>query len=103
MRFHHIPRLLKLAGPMILSASTITLMQIIDTIILSRHSSAAIAAIGPSGMAVILFQGFLFATSGYVGTFVAHHHGRGDARGVRSSAWLGIHTSLVAGVVALAV
>jgi MATE family multidrug resistance protein len=102
MRFHHIPRLLKLAGPMILSSSAITLMQIIDTIILSRHSSEAVAAIGPSGMAVILFQGILFTTSGYAGTFAAHHHGRGDARGVRSAAWLGIHTSLVAGVLALA-
>jgi MATE family multidrug resistance protein len=102
MKFHHIPRLLKLAGPMILSASAITLMQIIDTLILSRHSSQAIAAIGPSGMAVILFQGFLFTTSGYAGTFVAHNHGRGDAHGVRSSAWLGIYTSLAAGVVALA-
>lgn len=101
MRFHHIPSLLKLAGPMILSASTITLMQIVDAIVLSRYSSEAIAAIGPSGMAVILFQGFLFATSGYTSTFVAHHHGRGDDRGVRTSAWLGIHTSLVAGVVAL--
>lgn len=102
MRFHHIPRLLKLAGPMILSTSATTLMQIIDTIILSQHSSQAIAAIGPSGMAVILFQGFLSTTSGYAGTFVAHNHGRGNAHGVRSSAWLGIHTSLAAGVVALA-
>ena len=90
----HIPRLLKLAGPMILSASSITIMQIIDAIILSRHSSASVAAIGPSGMAVILFQGFMFGTAGYAGTFVAHNHGRGNARGVRQSAWLGIHAAL---------
>lgn len=98
---NHIPRLLKLAGPMILSSSAITMMQIIDAIVLSRHSSAAVAAIGPSGMAVILFQGFLFGTAGYAGTFVAHSHGRGDGSGVRASAWLGIHTALVSGILAL--
>jgi MATE family multidrug resistance protein len=88
---------------MILSTSAITMMQIIDAVVLSRHSSEAVAAIGPSGMAVILFQGFLFGTAGYAGTFVAHNHGRGDAQGVRVSAWLGIHTSLASGIAALAV
>ncbi|UFS71946.1 MATE family efflux transporter [Geomonas sp. RF6] len=102
MRFNHVPRLLRLAAPMILSSSAITVMQIIDAIVLSRHSGEAVAAIGPSGMAVILFQGFLFGTAGYAGTFVAHNHGRGDSDGVRSSAWLGIYTSLAAGLLALA-
>jgi len=100
---NHVPRLLKLAGPMILSSSAITIMQIIDAIVLSRHSSEAVAAIGPAGLAVILFQGFLFGTAGYAGTFVAHNHGRGDKRGVRRSAWLGIQTALISGIVALAV
>ena len=103
MTFKHVPSLLKLAGPMILSSSAITVMQIIDAIVLSRNSSEAVAAIGPSGLAVILFQGFLFGTAGYAGTFVAHNHGRGDTRGVRASAWLGIHTSLASGIVALIV
>jgi MATE family multidrug resistance protein len=86
---------------MILSTSTITVMQIIDAVVLSRHSSEAVAAIGPAGLAVILFQGFLFGTAGYAGTFVAHSHGRGDTQGVRASAWLGIHTSLISGMMAL--
>ena len=46
--------------------------------------------------------GFLFGTSGYAGTFVAHNHGRGDARGVRKSVWLGVYTSAAAGIIALA-
>lgn len=101
LKFDHTPRLLKLAGPMILSSSAITLMQIIDALVLSRHSSEAVAAMGPSSLAVILFQGFLFGTAGYAGTFVAHNHGRGDARGVLQSAWLGIHTAILSGIVAL--
>ena len=100
---NHVPRLLKLAGPMILSTSAITLMQLIDAIVLSRYSSEAVAAMGPSSMAVILFQGFLFGTAGYAGTFVAHRHGQGDADGVLGSAWLGIYTALISGVVALLV
>ncbi len=100
---NHIPRLLKLAGPMILSTSTITMMQIVDTIILSHYSSQAIAAIGPSSMAVILFQGFLFGTTGFAGTFVAHNHGRGNSQGVFSSAWLGIYSALASGIIALAI
>lgn len=101
--FNHVPRLLKLAGPMILSSSAVTMMQVIDAFVLSRHSNEAVAAMGPSSLAVILFQGFLFGTAGYAGTFVAHCFGRGDSRGVRTSAWLGIHASLAAGIVALAV
>ena len=101
--FNHIPRLLKLAGPMILSSSAITVMQIIDALVLARHSSQAVAAIGPAGLAVILFQGFLFGTAGYAGTFVAHNHGRGDSRGVHVSAWLGIYTALASAFLALAI
>lgn len=101
--FKHVPRLLRLAGPMILSTSAITMMQLIDAIVLSRHSSEAVAAMGPSGLAVILFQGFLFGTSGYAGTFVAHSHGSGDHRGVRASAWLGIYTSVISGIAALVI
>lgn len=102
-RKNHIPNLLRLAGPMILSASTITMMQVIDTIVLSHYSSHAIAAIGPSSMAVILFQGFLFGTTGYAGTFVAHNYGQGNRQGVFSSAWLGIYSAVAAGCIALAI
>ena len=99
--FCHVPRLLKLAGPMILSSSAITLMQVIDALVLSYHSSAAVAAMGPASLAVILFQGFLFGTAGYAGTFVAHNHGRGDRHGECASAWLGIHAAWIAGIIAL--
>lgn len=100
--FSHVPGLLRLALPLILSSSTITMMQIVDAYVLSLHSSTAVAAMGPSSLAVILFQGFLFGTAGYAGTFVAHSHGRGDEGGIRQAAWLGVHASLVSGLAALA-
>lgn len=99
--FQHFKPLLKLALPITLSTSAITLLQLIDALILSHYSSEAVAAIGPSGMAVILFQGMMFGTAGYAGTFVAHNFGRKDAAGVRSSAWLGIYTALFSGLVGL--
>lgn len=100
--FTHVPGLLRLALPLILSSSTITLMHIVDAYVLSLHSSVAVAAMGPSSLAVILFQGFLFGVSSYAGTFVAHSHGQGDVMGIHKSAWLGIQASLISGVAALA-
>ena len=86
---------------MILSSSMVTLMQLVDAIVLSHHSGDAVAAMGPSSMAVILVQGLLFGTSGYAGTFVAHHHGASDPTGVRRATWLGIHVSWISGIIAL--
>ncbi len=102
MRLEHLPPLFRLAGPLILSSSSITIMQLIDALLLARHSSEAVAAMGPSSLAVILFQGLMFGTASYAGTFVAYNHGRGDARGILASTWLGIHTSLLLGALALA-
>jgi len=100
--FKHVPPLLKLAGPMILSSSTVTLMQIIDALVLSRHSSQSVAAMGPASLAIILFQGLLWGTTGYTSTFVAHNHGAQDAAGVRKATWLGVHASWMAGLLGLA-
>ena len=100
-RTNHIPRLLALAGPMILSTSVITLMQLVDAMVLSRYSNHAVAAIGPAGMAVLLFQGFLFGITGYTGTFVAHAHGQADHQRIMTSIWIGLQVSLAAGVIAL--
>jgi multidrug resistance protein, MATE family len=99
--FQHVPALLKLAGPLILSSSTVTLMQLVDALVLSHHSSQAVAAMGPASMAVILFQGILWGVSGYAGTFVAHHFGANRPEGVLKSTWLGLHSAWIAGALSL--
>jgi MATE family multidrug resistance protein len=86
---------------MVLSSSAVTLMQLVDALVLSRHSQAAVAAMGPASLMVILVQGLLFGTSGYAGTFAAHHFGAKDESGLRRSAALGLRFSLRAGLAAL--
>jgi MATE family multidrug resistance protein len=102
MTFSHTGRILRLAAPLILSASTVTIQQLIDAIAIGRHSEEALAAMGPSSMAVVLVQSLLFGTSGYASAFVARAFGAGDVPAERRSAWLGIHFSLWSGLAMLA-
>lgn len=99
----HLRPLLTLAGPLILSSTSVTAMQVIDALVVTRHSAAAVAALGTSSMAVVLVQGLLFGTAGYCGTFAAHHCGAGDRSGSFRSAWLGIHTSWISGILGLVI
>lgn len=94
----HARALLKLSGPLVLSNVAVTAMQVIDAIVLAHYSPDAVAAMGPSGMAVVLVQSLVFGTVGYAGVFCAHAHGANDPSGVRRSAWLGLHPALIAGL-----
>lgn len=101
MKFHHTGAILRLAGPLILSMSTITLLQVIDAVVLGHHSVSAVAAMGPSTFSVILVQGLFFGASGYAGTLVAMEFGRNNPTGVRRKTWLGILFSTWGGLAAL--
>jgi len=101
VRSNHVGPLLRLAAPLILSGSTITILQAIDAVAVGHHSEIGVAAMGPSSLAVILVQGLLFGTSGYAGTLAATAHGAGDAAGVRRATWLGIRFALWTGLAAL--
>jgi len=95
----HFRNLSRLALPLVLSSSTVTIMQVIDAVVLARHSATAVAAMGAGGMAVILMQAMVFGTTGYTSVFCSHAHGAGDARGILRSAWQGIHISWIAGLI----
>lgn len=94
----HVRNLLKLCGPLVLSNCAVTAMQLIDAVVLAHHSADSVAAMGPSGMAVILVQSLVFGTVGYAGVFCAHAHGAGNAAGVRRAAWLGLHPAWMSGL-----
>src|SRR5580698_9721611 len=69
--------LLKLALPLILSQSFMTVQVTIDRILLSRHNPDEVAASFPALMLFWLPFGFLQGTAGYVSTFVAQYTGAG--------------------------
>lgn len=98
----HVPRLARLALPLVLSMSSVTVMQVVDAVFVGRHSEAALAALGPASMATILVQGLFLGTAGFAGALVARRHGAGDGPGERRAAWLGLHVAWVAGLLALA-
>lgn len=101
MKPTHAGALLRLAAPLILSMSTVTILQVIDAVVLGHHSEAAVAAMGPASFAVILVQGLLFGTAGYAGTLVATAFGANDPARVRRSTWMGLRFSAWTGIAAL--
>ena len=70
----------RLATPLIIGNSALTLMQFCDRLFLARHSSVSIQAALPAGILSFTFICCFAATAGYAGTFVAQYHGAGDRR-----------------------
>lgn len=90
--------LVRLALPLMVSHSVLTLQVIVDSIMLGRLSSEAV---GAQGMAVALFWTpmiLLQLTAGYATTFVAQYVGARQDERVGPAVWQGLHFSLLAGV-----
>jgi MATE family multidrug resistance protein len=71
---------LRIAAPLIISNSALTVMQFCDRLFLARYSSVSIQAALPAGILSFTFICLFAATAGYAGTFVAQYHGAGDQR-----------------------
>src|SRR4051812_41326675 len=95
--------LLKLALPLIVSQSFMTVQVFVDTVLLSRHDPLEMAASFPAVMWYWLFFGVLQVTAGYTSTFVAQYTGAGRPQRVGVAVWQGIHFAAVAGLVFLVV
>jgi MATE family multidrug resistance protein len=93
-------RILRLAGPLILSMTGVLLMQITDGVLLSWHSPEAIAAIGPAGMSSFLLSSIFLGATGYVSTLVAQYFGAQQPERIGSAVWQGIYFAVVAGCLA---
>lgn len=89
--------LLALAWPLIVSNSFWTLQIALDRILLSRHSSAEVAAAMPAAMLFWTPFNFVFHTASYVTTFVAQYTGAGRNERVGPAVWQAIWFSVVAG------
>lgn len=90
--------LLAVAIPMILSASTQSMMHVVDRVFLTWESKASVAAALPAG---ILFWSCLSLPIGvvsYLNAFVAQYEGAKRADKVSASIWQGVYFALVCGL-----
>ncbi len=90
--------LLKLALPLVISQSFMTVQVLADTFLLARHNTDEMTASFPAVMWYWLGFGFLSVTAGYTSTFVAQYTGAGRPHRVGPAVWQGIYFSLVAGL-----
>ncbi|VTS03106.1 mate efflux family protein : Putative efflux protein, MATE family OS=Singulisphaera acidiphila (strain ATCC BAA-1392 / DSM 18658 / VKM B-2454 / MOB10) GN=Sinac_0087 PE=4 SV=1: MatE: MatE [Gemmata massiliana] len=93
--------LLKLALPLIVSQSFMTVQVFVDTVLLSWHDPLEMAASFPAVMWYWLFFGLLQVTAGYTSTFVAQYTGAKRPHRVGAAVWQGIHFAIVAGLLFL--
>jgi len=94
--------LLNVAVPLMLSAGSLSIMNVIDRILLTWHSSAALAAALPAGVMHWTLMSVALGTALYVNTFVAQYDGAGKPDRVVASIWQGIYLALIASVLLLA-
>jgi multidrug resistance protein, MATE family len=93
--------LLKLALPLVVSQSFMTVQVFVDTVLLSWHDSREMAASFPAVMWFWLPFGLLQVAAGYVSTFVAQYTGAGRPERVGPAVWQGVHFALVTGLLFL--
>ncbi|MBD3316205.1 MAG: MATE family efflux transporter [Chitinivibrionales bacterium] len=91
--------ILKLSGPLILTMSGMMLMQFLDALFLSWHSSDAIAAVVPAGMVAWLVVSALHGTAGYVATLVAQYTGAKKPELTAIVVWQGVYFAVASGLI----
>jgi multidrug resistance protein, MATE family len=93
--------LLKLALPLIISQSFMTIQIAVDRILLSRHNPDEVAASFPAVMLFWLPFGLLQGVAAYVSTFVAQYTGAARPNRVGPAVWQGLHFAIVGGLLFL--
>ncbi|MEN8006379.1 MAG: MATE family efflux transporter [Candidatus Krumholzibacteriota bacterium] len=99
--FHvfHGREILALATPTILTMLSQTLMWTVDTALLGRVNSVALAAVGLGGMLTWATYSLFNNLSRITGTFVSQAHGRRDNESVAHYAWQGVYIAVFTGII----
>ncbi len=87
---------LRLAWPMILSTSSISIMHFADRMFVAWYSRDSLAASLPAAIASFLPLAFFLGTAGYVSTFVAQYCGANREHRIGPVVWQGIYLGLAA-------
>src|SRR4051794_35358872 len=93
--------MIRLALPLILSSSFMTLQITLDRILLSQYSTDAVAAAMPAALLYWTILALVQNTASYATTFVAQYTGAGRPERVGPSVWQALYFSLGAGVLFL--
>ena len=99
LRVHDGREILGLAAPTVLTMLSHTLMWTVDTALLGRVDSVALAAAGLGGMLTWAAYSLFNNLSRITGTFVSQAWGRGDEDAVAHYTWQGLWLALVTGLV----
>jgi MATE family multidrug resistance protein len=87
---------LALAGPLVISTMSFTVMTFIDRMFLTHYSLDAVAAAMPAAMLQFTLISFPLGVASYVNTFVAQYNGAGRRRQIGPIVWQGIWIGLAA-------
>jgi MATE family multidrug resistance protein len=95
--------MLKLAGPMIITTISFTIMQFVDRFMVSRLGTEALAAVLPAGFVSFIPAAFIVGVFAGVATFVSQSLGRGEKKGCSSYCWQAIYMGLLYSGVVVAI
>jgi MATE family multidrug resistance protein len=93
--------LLTVALPAIVTMTSYTVMQFVDTLVVSRLGGAEVAAAGNGGIAAFVPASIMFGVLGVVNTYVSQHLGAGRPERGAAYAWNGLWMASVVWLVAL--
>ncbi len=89
--------LLVVAFPLIISAGSFSLMNVVDRIFLARLGVDELAASMPSAMLVWTLMSLPLGVAGYTNAFVSQYEGAGQKDRFAASLWQGLWVALVGG------
>ncbi len=92
---------LRLAWPLILSQGANTILQMVDRMFLTWHSSEELAASGPAGALAFTIQSVFVGLAGYAAVFVAQYTGAGKPRQAVAIVWQALYLSAIAALLIL--
>lgn len=87
-----------IAGPLVLSTASMSIMHFVDRMFLSRYSMDAFAAALPAGLLAFTIISLFLGTAGYANTFVAQYLGAGRRERIGPAIWQGVWFALGTGV-----
>ncbi|MFV0444428.1 MAG: MATE family efflux transporter [Planctomycetaceae bacterium] len=91
--------LLTIAIPLVISSGSLSLMHVVDRVMLTWHSPAALAASTPGGMLHWTLMSLPFGMVAYVNTFVAQYDGAQRRDRVAAAVWQGVWMAILSGLI----